>query len=482
MNFIKRAYWSVTVRKGKSIILLVVLAVISVFVLTGLTIQTAAEESSILARQELGGDVTLTVDRQSLVENGVTERRKQAMFQTIPIDIEDAESLIDSEHVEGFNFYSATSAMTNDFTAIGAEEREESTIEDGQDQGSIMPGRMGNGSNADLDVQGVLYSDAATSFINGQSEIVEGEHLTADDAGKKVTMVEGNLASENGWSIGDEISVTSEETEESVTLEIKGIYSTSEEVPPQAERILSMNPYNSIYVPIEVANQLKGEEGIIDQAIYYINDPLNIDAFIEEAKSESTIDFDTFILNANDQLYQQMMGPIENVSSFSNKIVLLVTIAGSIILGLIVMMTIRERKYEMGVLLAIGEKRIKLVGQFIVEILIVAVLAMGLSLITGNYVADAVGNQLLEQELTATEESDEPQSFAKRRGMMGGMEAGGNIQNQDVQTIEEISIGVTAANIILMVGIGLLCIIVSTLVPVLSILRMNPKTILTNQD
>lgn len=481
MNFIKRAYWSVTARKGKSLILLVVLAVISVFVLTGLTIQTAAEESSNLARQELGGDVTLTVDRQSLVENGGEERRRQAMFQPIPIDIEDAESLIGSDYVEGYNFYSTTSAMAADFTAIGAEEEEDSTTEEEQGQES-MPGRMGGGMNADLDVQGVLYSDAATSFMDGQSEMVEGEHLTADDAGRMVTLVEENLASENGWSIGDEISITSVETEETVTLEIKGIYSTNAEIPPQAERMLSMNPYNSIYVPIEAANQLKGEKGIINHAIYYMNDPLNIDAFMEEAKSESTIDFDTFILNANDQLYQQMMGPIENVSSFSNKIVLLVTVAGSIILGLIVMMTVRERKYEMGVLLAIGEKRKKLVGQFLVEILMVAVLAMGLSLVTGNYVAEAVGNQLLEQELTASEENNEPQSFTNRRGMMGAMGPGGMIPTQDVQTIEELAIGVTAENIIMMVGIGLLVILFSTLVPALSVLRMNPKAILTNQD
>ncbi|WP_226683609.1 ABC transporter permease [Sutcliffiella horikoshii] len=481
MNFIKRAYWSVTARKGKSLILLVVLAVISVFVLTGLTIQTAAEESSNLARKELGGDVTLTVDRQSLVENGGEERRRQAMFQPIPIDIEDAESLIESHYVEGYNFYSTASAMATDFTAIGAAEEEESATEEDQAQGS-MPGRMGGGMNSDLDVQGVLFSDAAASFMDGQSEMVEGEHLTADDAGKMVTLVEENLASENGWSIGDDISITSVETEETVTLEIKGIYSTSAEIPPQAERILSMNPYNSIYVPLEAANQLKGEEGIINQAIYYMNDPLNIEAFIAEAKELGTIDFDTFILNANDQLYQQMMGPIENVSSFSNKIVLLVTIAGSIILGLIVMMTIRERKYEMGVLLAIGEKRKKLVGQFLVEILMVAVLAMGLSLVTGSYVAEAVGNQLLEQELTASEESNEPQSFTNRRGMMGAMGPGGMTQNQDVQTMEELAIGVTAENIIMMVGIGLLVILVSTLVPALSVLRMNPKAILTNQD
>lgn len=118
-----------------------------------------------------------------------------------------------------------------------------------------------------------------------------------------------------------------------------------------------------------------------------------MDAFVKAAKKTS-IDFDTYTLNTNDQLYQQMVGPIENVASFSKNVVYLVSVAGAVILGLIVMMSIRERKYEMGVLMAIGEKRWKLIGQFLTEILIVAVIAIGLASVTGNLVANQLGNQL----------------------------------------------------------------------------------------
>lgn len=113
-----------------------------------------------------------------------------------------------------------------------------------------------------------------------------------------------------------------------------------------------------------------------------MDDASNIDAFIAVAK-KTGIDLDTFTLDANDQLYQQMVGPIENVASFSKNVVYLVTVAGAVILGLIVMMSIRERKYEMGVLMAIGEKRRKLIGQFLTEILMIAVLAIGISALTG---------------------------------------------------------------------------------------------------
>lgn len=137
-----------------------------------------------------------------------------------------------------------------------------------------------------------------------------------------------------------------------------GIYQTASAGSDQAMDFTALNPYNKLYVPYTAAAALKGSdyENTIDSATYYIDDPADMQSFIDQAKAESSIDFETFKLDADDQLYQQMVGPIENVAGFSKNIVYLVSIAGAIILGLIVMMSIRERKYEMGVLLAIGEK------------------------------------------------------------------------------------------------------------------------------
>nr|MDH3076094.1 hypothetical protein [Bacillus velezensis] len=51
MNFIKRAFWSMKAKKGKTFLRLVVFSVICIFVLSGLAIQSAAKKSSELARQ-----------------------------------------------------------------------------------------------------------------------------------------------------------------------------------------------------------------------------------------------------------------------------------------------------------------------------------------------------------------------------------------------------------------------------------------------
>jgi putative ABC transport system permease protein len=116
-------------------------------------------------------------------------------------------------------------------------------------------------------------------------------------------------------------------------LKIVGIYQTTSSGDNQAQNFAFLNPYNKIYTPYTAASALKGDDykNAIDEAVYNMDDASNIDTFIAAAK-KTGIDLDTFTLDANDQLYQQMVGPIENVASFSKNVVYLVTIAGAVIL------------------------------------------------------------------------------------------------------------------------------------------------------
>lgn len=480
MNFIKRGFLSVKARAGKSLLQVFIFTVICVFVLSGLSIQSAAEKSSVLARESLGGEVTLSADMEKLMEqqrSESTEEGERVRFQSVPIPEDFAEELISYSQVKGYNFLSSTFGTASNFEPI------ESETEEG------APGGMGGGpmAAADVTLQGVMFTDSAASFLNSESTIVEGRHLTDEDLEKNVTVVEKTLAEDNDLAVGDNVTVQSTTDEETTAeLEIVGIYETTSSGTDLGGRnVTAMNPYNLMYVPYTAASALKGAdyEGTIDQAIYYMNDPEKIDSFVDEAKENSSIDFESFKLDANDQTYQQMIGPINNVASFSKNVVYLVTIAGAVILGLIIMMSIRERKYEMGVLLAIGEKKWKLVGQFLFEILIVAVLALGVSSLSGQAVAKQFGNQLLSQELTQTEETAaNPASFGGGRGMGMGGPFGMQQASAQADPIDELQIEVTGKDLGILFGIGILIAVISALIPALSVLRLQPKTILTKQD
>ncbi|MGM9927452.1 MAG: ABC transporter permease [Bacillus sp. (in: firmicutes)] len=494
MNFIKRAFLSVKARKGKSLLQLFIFSAICVLVLAGLSIQTAADKSAELAKQQLGGDVTLQMDmsktREQMQQQQESGERERPTFESTPIAVENAEELTTYDHLKGYNFFSSTTGLASDFDPIestssfaAANTTDENApdMPDGEAKGRGM-------SQGDVSISGVAYTDAVEEFMDETSTLIDGRHITTDDLGSNVALIEQTLAEDNDLAVGDTITIANPSDEETtITLEIVGIYETTSTGSNHGMNFTALNPYNTIYVPYSAANTLKGDDytDTIDSAIYYLTDAEYVDNFIADAEENSSIDFDTFTLSADTQMYDQMMEPIENVASFSKNIVLLVSIAGSIILGLIVMMGIRERKYEMGVLLALGEKKWKLIGQFVVEILLVAVLSLGIATVSGNVVANAISDQLLAQETTVSESSSMPDSFnGPGQGGMNqqGGPGGGQTSPAMTDTTAELDVSVTGKDIGLLSGIGLLIALVATLIPSLSVLRLQPKTILSRQD
>ena len=90
-----------------------------------------------------------------------------------------------------------------------------------------------------------------------------------------------------------------------------------------------------------------------------------------------------------------MLQPLNNISSIANNIIILVAVAGAIILTLIIMLSIRERRYEIGVLMSLGENRLKIIGQFFTELAVVTLISLCLASLAGGMVGNALGNQLL---------------------------------------------------------------------------------------
>ncbi|EAC3917625.1 ABC transporter permease [Listeria monocytogenes] len=501
MNFFKRAWLSMKARKGRSVLQLIIFTVVCVLILSGFTIQSAADKASELAREQLGGTVTLTVDREKQMQamrdeaassdSSSTESKPQ--FESSPIDVSDANELAKLNHVASYNYYSSTQALASGFdpiessgdTSSSSDETSTTTETQGPGGGQGGPQMV----DADLSISGLLDSATSTDFEAGTSELTNGVAITSADKDKNVAMVEENLAKENDWKVGDSFTVTSSDGNTKVTLKIVGIYKTTDSGSDMAQNFSFLNPYNKVYVPYTVANTIKGSDykNTVDSAVYTMDDAANISAFEKEAKKVDSIDWDTFKLDANDTLYQQMIGPINSVASFSKNVVYIVSIAGALILGLLVMMQVRDRKYEMGVLLAIGEKRGKLIAQFFVEILIVALVSFGLAAASSHYVAQLAGNQLLAQQNSSTTETT---TTTENRGPGGSGQGGGpggfgqSVSNltKNTEQIKELDIQVTLEDMLKMGGIGIGIAFISVLLPAALVLRMNPKTILTKQE
>lgn len=463
-------------KKGKTFLQLVVFSVICIFVLSGLTIQSAAKKSSELARQQLGGSVTLQADRQKQMAQQQKDGEKRT-FESTPISVSDAKKLTSLQHVKNYNFLTTASANAETFDAIKSS----------GESASSGAGRFQGGGrqmiSADISIEGVLSTALLDDFTGGSSKITDGRAITKTDADAKVAVINETLADQNKLKVGGSITVSSAADDSVKTkLKIVGIYKTTSSGDDQAQHFSFLNPDNKIYTPYTAAAALKGSDykNKISSAVYYMDDAKYIDSFVAAAKKTS-IDDKTYTLTTNDQVYQQMVGPIENVASFSKNVVYLVSIAGAVILGLIVMMSIRERKYEMGVLMAIGEKRWKLIGQFLTEILVVAVIAIGIASVTGSLVANQLGNQLLSQQVSSADDSQQQTS-----GWGGGeMPRGGGLFGQHssgADVISTMQVNVSLNDLLILGGIGVAIAVIATLLPSVSVMRLHPKTILTKQE
>lgn len=500
MNFMKRAWKSTKVKWGRSLLLFAVFTAILIFVLAGLTIRSAAEEAANQAQKEVGATVTLSANREASFKkqeqtssSGSTteERPDPGSFSLTPVSLTDAKKIAELDNAKSYSFESSASAMAKDgITAITSSDSSEDSSET-TDVGGEPAGGMGGNpqmTQADFQISGVSATAQNSNFSDGTAKITNGEGIDDSDKGTNNVVIDSTLAETNDLAVGDTFTITSTEDEDTTyEMTIKGIYESSETSSSMGMKFNFMNPSNTLYTSYTFANELNGtsDDNTIDSAIYTLSDPDKMDEFLKEA--EKLIDTDTFSLQSNDSMYQSMLEPLNNVASFSKNVVLLVAVAGIIILTLIIMITIRERRHELGVLLSLGESRSKIILQLFTEVAICMILALGVASISGNVVANAVGQQLLDQQTETTTQNQQapgggqmPSNRQEQGGQRGGQQGNTNNPFAVSDQVSELEINVKPAQLGLLVGVAFGISLFSVFLASIGILRLNPRKILLN--
>ena len=417
------------------------------------------------------------------------ERPDPGSFSLTPVSLTDAEKIAKLDNVKSYSFESSASAMAKDgITAITSSDSSEDSSETTDAGGGPAGGMGGNPqmTQADFQISGVSATAQNSTFSDGTAKITDGEGIDDSDKGTNNVVIDSTLAEANDLTVGDTFTITSTEDEDTTyEMTVKGIYESSETSSSMGMKFNFMNPSNTLYTSYTFANELNGtsDDNTIDSAVYTLSDPDEMDKFLEEA--EKLIDTDTFSLQSNDSMYQSMLEPLNNVASFSKNVVLLVAVAGIIILTLIIMITIRERRHELGVLLSLGESRSKIILQLFTEVAICMILALGVASISGNVVANAVGQQLLDQQTETTTQNQQAPGGGQMPGNgQGGQRGGqqGNMNNPFAVSdqVSELEINVKPTQLGLLAGVAFGISLLSVFLASIGILRLNPRKILLN--
>lgn len=460
--FWKRAIWSLVKRPGNTIILLMTCFVICTLVLSSLSIQSGVEKSNKWAREKLGAEVILKYD---LIKALLNKPRGQGItkdeFQPVPATIADQFSVF--PHVVGYNYFNIHFMIAKDFNYVPPAIGEQGMEPD----------------SANVAVHEILDTEQYNRFSDGIDKLIAGRHLTKSDRGELVALIERQLADANGLRVNESLTISTV-FGEAFTFLIAGIYESS--LYGQDTRVDSPLQViaNKIYVSFGgMANRATTPtEQVMSRGYFYLDDPLHIDTFIKDTEKSGIIDLNVFHFSANEKSFNEMTGAISQVASISRIILLIVMGAGTIILSLVLILSVRSRLREMGILLSLGEHRIKVICQLLTEMFVVLFIAFCLSLLSGQLIAKQLGHELLSQQINAWEQQ---QSMLPNEGKYTNdvaIDANDYTANSEFELIQEIDIRITNSQLITLALIGLGIAVIAILIPAVLILRLKPREIL----
>ncbi len=559
MYIIKNALKCIGRAKGRNFLLGLIVFVLAASACVGLSIRQASENAKESTLEQLNVTASISFDRQSMMsgmkppsgEQGEGDSRPsfdreqftESMSKAQSLTLEEYETYAKASTVQDF-YYTQTAYCNgnDDFLPVTTDSEEEESSSNSQNQGGFNPfggsGSSGNpfggrnpmgdkggmmaGVNTDSDFTIIGYSaDAAmTDFADGVATITTGS-MFEEQTEEYTCVISSELATYNSLAVGDTVvfaNVNNEE--ETYTFTVCGIYEKSSANEFTGAMFgANQDPANEIYVSAAALEKLiaassKVSETVTDEetgreyetaitgkvnATYVFADTTAYYTFEEEVRTLGLSE--SYSVSSPDiTSFENSLTPLNTLSTMAGWFLLVILIIGGVILMVLNIFNVRERKYEIGVLTAMGMKKSKVALQFICEIFVITMLAVTVGAGIGAVTSVPVTNALLQNQVESQQAnmSQVEQNFGRPGNMdFGGMQAppdmgngsnfGGknpfeNMMQGATEYITEIDSAVNGTVLLQMMGIGILLTLVAGGVAVLFVMRYNPLKILANRD
>ena len=417
MSIFNRAYLYIIRKKVRSSILFLIVTLISFFLLSGSVLNTTVNNIS----KNLYKDVNFGFNIES-VDKSNKEIEKDTLKK-----IEELKGITTKNYI--------FSKPVNVEGKKVVQENQNITLND----------EIKNNSNLVM-LNGITASKSNIDFKSEVLKLEKGRHIEENDNNK--IMIHEKFAELNHVNLGDKIKLSQEG--KTLELEIVGIYS--------GEKTNTFNGLSSDFIENTVYTDYKSSQELsnliannkVTSVEYGVEDPTKLDDVI---KTVENLGINNLMVSKSNKNYELVTSSVESITKITNMIRIGSVVVGVVILSLILMFWVRERTYEIGILLSLGTSKVNLVLQFIVEVILVTIfalmIALGIEIVTIKYLASNVGS-IFSEEL--------PKSIAD----------------------ELMKISVNGIDIVNLVIVMIAIVIISVVVALLPILKMKPKKILTN--
>lgn len=368
-----------TIRKWKKTMLIFCLLLsIATLVLSGLAIADAQEEQAEEVRGTTGA--SFTVERN--VSTGGWSSGSGGSYSTQEYLTADMmEKIAEVDGIKGYNASIRTILCLSDSNGNWLEQ-------------------MNPTGHAMVDCQfysyGCINSEYHSLFLSGALVMCEGRGIdTSIDNG---IVISKEMAEKHGLKVGDTIQAVNNPLSSDKTRELK-IIGLFEIV---ADKTDEKNNYNEASYYDYANNAFVSEAAMKDllenyadvgyaAADFFVTDPKQLEVIIQQVQNIDSINWNNFQIIANDEVYQNISASLSNTGTLITTLIIVVTVVSMILIIVILSMSIRGRKRETGILLAVGIVKPAVILQYVLETLLIAVVAFPLAYLSGKQVAGTLG-------------------------------------------------------------------------------------------
>ena len=252
-----------------------------------------------------------------------------------------------------------------------------------------LPGYLGNA----VMLQAISNVGKDPLFRSEVFKVIEGKNTAREEAGK--VLVHEALAKKNQWKIGDKVSLKVLGEEKELELFIQGIFTGKKQ-----EKYTGMSSdfsENMMFTDYTTMAQIFGKKKLVTSLKILVSDSEKLAALKTELNKKSVQPDDYEVVEEENQ-FSEMVESLNMVRQMIFTMIMAVIGAGIIVLSLVLILWVRERMYEIGILLAIGCSKMKIMGQFILELVLTSLPAMILAAMLGRIFVGWILGAILQKE------------------------------------------------------------------------------------
>lgn len=487
MYIIKNALQNLVRNRGRNLMMGGIIFVIIVSVVTALMINNTASGVISDYKTRFGSEVNITPNMQR-VQEAARKNNTGGTFsmQQPKISPEDLIHFGDSDYLLSTTYTATSKGSSEQLKPIDKEK--------GAGGGPSLSGNREDGTFSEELIGKQYYHKITagdyTDFENGLRTLTDGSKYPEN---KSECIISEELLTNSGLEIGDKIKVSSaleelgsepedtDYTDIEWEMTIVGTYTDiTDEYSDGMMESAYTNRRNEILTTFETLSEkiVDGLMGIEVDAVYFLKNPDFLDAFTAEVKAKGLES--VFDVTTDSSSYNKVVGPVEGLKSISLTFVIIVLVFGEIILALLSSIAIRERKYEIGVLRAMGMKKLKVLAGLWCETLVITAICLTLGLGIGGLVAQPVTNAMLEQQVAAAEEAADNNNALPPGASLS--QSGADPDSSTSQPLKNLDISLEFITILEIIGIALLLSSLSGIIATRKIVKYEPIKILMERN